>query len=189
VDESGLPGHVRCVCGRLLRRHIDLIYSADQETHDEHIREVLKRLQANGLYAKAEKCEFDTTATEFLGYDIAPTGVSMNPSKVKSVLEWAAPQNIRGLQSFLGFENYYCRFIQNYSKKVQGMTALTKKGVKYHWPESADAAFKKLKKAFTEAPYYRYHVTRRTRRTRLPYATPAGGTFRCCCFDVELVPL
>ena len=129
-----------------------LIYSADQETHDEHVREVLRRLQANGLYAKAEKCEFDTTATEFLGYDIAPTGVSMNPSKVKSVLEWAAPRNIRGLQSFLGFANYYRRFIQNYSKKIQGMTALTKKGVKYHWPESADAAFKELKKAFTEAP-------------------------------------
>ena len=87
-----------------------------------------------------------------MGYDIAPTGVSMNPSKVKSVLEWAAPRNIRGLQSFLGFANYYRRFIQNYSKKIQGMTALTKKGVKYHWPESADAAFKELKKAFTEAP-------------------------------------
>jgi hypothetical protein len=40
-----------------------------------------------------------------------------------------------------------------------------------------------------EIDCYRYHVTRRTRRTRLPYATPAGGTFRYCCFDVELVPL
>jgi hypothetical protein len=58
------------------------------------------------------------------------------------VLEWAAPRNIRGLQSFLGFANYYRRFIQNYSKKIQGMTALTKKGVRYHWPESADTAFK-----------------------------------------------
>ena len=112
----------------------------------------MKRLQANGLYAKAEKCEFDTVATEFLGYDIAPTGVSMNPSKVKSVLDWAPPKNIRGLQSFLGFANYYRRFIQNYSKKIQGMTALTKKGVKYSWTTAADAAFRELKESFTQAP-------------------------------------
>jgi hypothetical protein len=129
-----------------------LIYSSDQETHNGQVKEVMKRLQANGLYAKAEKCEFDTVATEFLGYDIAPTGVSMNPSKVKSVLDWAPPKNIRGLQSFLGFANYYRRFIQNYSKKIQGITALTRKGVKYSWTTAADAAFRELKESFTQAP-------------------------------------
>jgi hypothetical protein len=104
-----------------------LVFSPDQESHDEAVGEVLWRLLENGLYAKAEKCEFDTDHTEFLGYDVTPQGVQMNDSKIKSVLDWAAPTNVKGLMSFLGFANYYRRFIEGYSKKCRPMHDLTKK--------------------------------------------------------------
>jgi hypothetical protein len=87
-----------------------LIFSATQEQHDAHVKEVLRRLSNNRLYAKLEKCEFDTATTEFLGYVVSPQGVSMDNAKVAQILEWPSPTSIRGIQTFLGFANYYRRF-------------------------------------------------------------------------------
>lgn len=122
------------------------------QAHNEHVKEVLRRLLDHGLYAKAEKCEFDTNHTEFLGYDVSPRGVEMDPKKIEAVLKWAAPQTVKGLQSFLGFANFYRRFIRDYSKTTRPMTALLKKGAKFLWNGPVDKAFQKLNRSFTSAP-------------------------------------
>ena len=64
-----------------------LIYSKTQEEHDSHVLLVPKRLQENGLYAKLEKCSCECKQVEFLGYVISSKGISMDPAKVKVVLE------------------------------------------------------------------------------------------------------
>lgn len=76
---------------------------------------VLSRLLANRLYIKAEKCEFHVRQTSFLGYHIGHQGVKMDESKVKAVTEWPQPSTLKELQRFLGFANFYRRFIRNYS--------------------------------------------------------------------------
>ena len=86
---------------------------------------------------------------EFLGYVISSEGISMDPAKVKTVVEW---QTSRSVQCFLGFANFYRKFIQDYSKLVLPLTQLTRKGQSFVWSEEADMAFKSLKKAFTSAP-------------------------------------
>ena len=70
----------------------------------------------------------------------------MDPAKVKMVVEWQTPRSLRDVQCFLGFANFYRKFIQDYSKLVLPLTQLTKKGQSFVWSEEADMAFEGLKK-------------------------------------------
>ena len=129
-----------------------LIYSRTQEEHDMHVRQALQRLREYGLYAKLEKCNFDQRQVEFLGYTISSSGISMDPAKVKTVLDWKTPQSVRDVQCFLGFANFYRKFIKDYSKIVLPLTQLTQKNQPFIWSTSANLAFEGLKHAFTSAP-------------------------------------
>ena len=76
----------------------------------------------------------------------------MDPAKVKTVLEWETPRLLRDVQCFLGFANFYRKFIKDYSKIILPLTQLTKKGHAFLWSNEADMAFRHLKKAFTSSP-------------------------------------
>ncbi len=104
-----------------------LIYSDTQEEHVRHVQSVLKWLLQHQLYVKAEKCEFHQTNTSFLGYVISQDGVSMDDKKVQAVLDWPQPQTVKELQRFLGFANFYRRFIRNFSSIASPLTAMTKR--------------------------------------------------------------
>ena len=92
-----------------------LIYSEDPTKHTEHVREVLQRLRKHGLYAKGEKCTFDADGVEYLGFMLGPKGLAMDDAKVRTIREWPTPRKVKDIQSFLGFANFYCQFIHNYS--------------------------------------------------------------------------
>ena len=109
-------------------------------------------LREHGLYAKLEKCSFGCNQVEFLGYVISSEGISMDPTKVKMVVEWQTPRSVRDVQCFLGFANFYRNFIQDYSKIVLPLTKLTRKGQSFILSKETDMAFESLKKAFTSAP-------------------------------------
>ena len=126
-----------------------LIFSKTQEEHDEHVCQVLRRLQEYGLYAKLEKCSFDVNQVIFLGYIVSSEGISMDPAKVQTILEWRTPQSVHDVQCFLGFANFYRKFIRNYSKKILPLTQLTHKNQPFIWNSSAAEAFESLKRAFT----------------------------------------
>jgi hypothetical protein len=129
-----------------------LIFSKDQETHDEHVRLVLATLRKHGLYAKMEKCEFDKSSVAFLSYVIFPDGIFMDKSKVETIQCWATPSSVKDVQRFLGFANFYCRFIKGYSKITTPLTTLTCKDKPNSWNSTAQVAFDTLKMAFTSAP-------------------------------------
>jgi hypothetical protein len=84
-----------------------LIFSKNEEEHDEHLRLVLQKLRENQLYAKLSKCEFWLKEVSFLGHIISEGGISVDPSKVKDVLSWNTPQNVLDIRSFLGLAGYY----------------------------------------------------------------------------------
>lgn len=129
-----------------------LVYSTSEKEHETHVEKVLELLRFHKLYAKASKCEFHQSKVEFLGYMVGSDGISMDVKKVQTVLDWPVPTHVKAVQSFLGFANFYRRFIRNYSKIVTPLTALTKKDSEFRWTEDATEAFETLKKAFTEAP-------------------------------------
>jgi hypothetical protein len=111
----------------------------------------LEKLLTTGLYAKLEKCIFHQPQVEFLGYIISREGLSMDPQKIRTVIEWKKPATIRDVQCFLGFTNFYRIFIRNYSKIAAPLTRLTCKD-KFEWNAKANQAFETLKKPFTTAP-------------------------------------
>jgi hypothetical protein len=84
-----------------------MIFSKNEEEHDEHLRLVLQKLRENQLYAKLSKCEFWLKEVSFLDHIISEGGISVDPSKVKSVLSWNPPQNVSDIRSFLGLAGYY----------------------------------------------------------------------------------
>ncbi|KAK3556046.1 hypothetical protein QTP70_001857 [Hemibagrus guttatus] len=103
--------------GRGVIAYIDdiLVYSASMEDHVRQVWEVLTRLQRHHLFVKQEKCEFHRTTVTFLGYVISHQGVEMDVDKVRAMTEWSAPATIQELQWFLGFANFYRRFIRSFS--------------------------------------------------------------------------
>jgi len=122
-----------------------LIYSDDIMQHRRHVKEVLKRLQKAGLYAKAEKCEFHSDSVEYLGYVLSPSGLTMSDAKVKTIQEWLEPKKVKDIQSFLGFANFYGCFIFNYSDIVIPLTRLTRKDTPWNFDENCRKAFNTLK--------------------------------------------
>ena len=102
-----------------------LIYSENPKQHIEHVREVLRRLWENGLFLNPAKCEFHAETVEYLRFVLSPTGLSMDTAKVKVIQEWPTLQKVKDIQSFLGFANFYCRFIHGYSDIITLMTRLT----------------------------------------------------------------
>jgi len=135
-----------------------LIYSKDMESHQQHVCEVLRCLHKHNHFAKPEKCEFHITFTEYLGFCLSPNGLSMSADKVKAISNWPEPCKVKDIQSFLGFANFYRRFIFNYSDIVVPLTRLTHKNIPWNFGEDCRSAFNLLKKAFTSAPILTHWV-------------------------------
>lgn len=129
-----------------------LIYSKTLPEHRQHVRLVLQRLLENRLFVKAEKCEFHQSSVSFLGFVLEGGRVRPSEDKVKAVLDWPVPETRRQLQRFLGFANFYRRFIRNYSQIALPLTALTSVKVVFSWTPEADVAFNELKSLFANAP-------------------------------------
>ena len=163
---TNAPAVFQCLVNDVLRDMINvfvvvylddlLIFSKSRDEHVVHVRLVLQRLLENRLFVKAEKCEFHTTSLEFLGHIVQEGKVSTDPKKVRAVREWPVPRSRLDLQRFLGFANFYRRFIMNFSSIAAPLCALTSTRVAFSWTPEADRAFSFLKDAFSSAPVLAY---------------------------------
>lgn len=112
-----------------------LIFSPDEDTHVKH---VLQRLLTHQLFLKAEKCEFHVSSVSFLGFIVSQDNIQMDPAKVSAVTEWVTPTSRKHLQRFLGFANFYRRFIRNFSTISSPLH-------KFQCSLPAESAFQKLR--------------------------------------------
>jgi hypothetical protein len=108
-----------------------IVYSKNEEEHEQHLRIILKRLHDHQLYAMFSKCAFWLKEVPFLGHVISAEGIAVGPSKVQEVLDWKSPRSIMQIRSFLGLAGYYHRFIPNFSKITKPMTKLLEKDAKF----------------------------------------------------------
>ena len=99
-----------------------LIFSRSLEEHVQHVRLVLERLLRNRLFVKAEKCLFHSESVDYLGFIVERGKTRADPRKIKAVVEWPDPKSHKELQSFLGFANFYRRFMRNYSSVAEPLT-------------------------------------------------------------------
>jgi hypothetical protein len=120
--------------------------------HHQTVHEILGLLQENHLFLKAEKCKFECQKIEYLGLVISENQVSMDPVKVKGVTEWPVLNKVKEVQSFLGFINFYCQFIKDFSHITHPLHVLTWKASEWKWGEPQQTAFEALKHAVTTAP-------------------------------------
>jgi hypothetical protein len=125
-----------------------VIYSQDANDHQQHVHEVLVLLQNNRLFCKPEKCHFSVKEISYLGYLISAEGVNMDPSKVSCVIDWPTPKSIHDVQTFLGFTNFYRKFIRDYALITRPLTNLLCKESSFSWSSDCVNAFNCLKRSF-----------------------------------------
>src|SRR5277367_4143689 len=129
-----------------------LIYSENELEHEMHVRKVLQRLRQAGLQVDIKKSEFSVKRTKYLGFIISTNGIETDPEKTMAITQWEPPQSVRGVQSFLGFCNFYRRFIKNYGRIAKPLNQLTRKDQPFVFSHSCQHAFKELKRQLVSAP-------------------------------------
>jgi hypothetical protein len=102
-----------------------LIFTKDLTEHREIVSRVLQILQENKLSLKPQKCKFEKEEMKYLGMIIGHRKVRMDPAKVAAVADWPILKNKKEVQQFLGFANYYRRFIRGFSGIAKPLTSLT----------------------------------------------------------------
>jgi len=105
----------------VLREHLDkfiiayldniIIYLNSEEEYKKHIKWVLQRLYDKEIPITIKKCKFYITKTDFIEFIIELRYISIDPKKIKAIVNWQDLENIISLKLFLGFCNYYRRFI------------------------------------------------------------------------------
>ena len=175
-----------------------LIFSEDEKEHVKHVKEVLKRLKEHQLYVNLRKSTFHSDRTEYLGYIVTPDGISIDKTRISAITNWPIPKNVHEVREFVGFINYYRRFIPNFSHLAEPLTALTKKGpeqakrgrklkqeelVPIELSSDATNAFQSLKDSFLNTPILTHFDP--TRPTILE--TDASGRAICGILS-QLVP-
>jgi hypothetical protein len=128
-----------------------LVYSQTFDEHVKHLEEVFRLLRGEQWYVKLSKCAFATREVVYLVYVISEKGVSTCPDKIRAVVEWPVPKNVKELRNFLGLSGYYRKFVQHFGIISKPLTELLKKNSLFIWTEEQNTTFQTLKSALVQA--------------------------------------
>ena len=129
-----------------------LVFTKTLQEHREVVRRVMALLEKHNLFIKPEKCDFEQSSVEYLGVVISHNSVKMDPAKIAGVAEWPIPTTKKEVQSFLGFTNFYRRFIEGFSHHARPLFNLTKNDTIFRWSSEEQSAFDILKEKITSSP-------------------------------------
>ena len=130
-----LMNHVlRKFIGKFVVVYFDdiLIYSKNLEEYSEHLTLVLSTLREHRLYANFKKCSFCALKVIFLGFIVSAQGISLDQSKVKTIIDWPTPMSMSEIRSFHGLASFYRWFVRNFSTKAAPLNEIVKKSVGFH---------------------------------------------------------
>ncbi|GKV11337.1 hypothetical protein SLEP1_g22601 [Rubroshorea leprosula] len=128
-----------------------LIYSSSHAFHEKHLRTVLKTLRSERLCAKFKKCEFWLDSVAFLGHVVTKDGISIDPQKIKAVVDWKRLNSVAEVHSFLGLVGYYHRFVVDFSRIALPMTCPIRKDAKFEWAPECEKSCLTLKEKLVTA--------------------------------------
>ncbi|TIC91053.1 Transposon Tf2-6 polyprotein [Colletotrichum higginsianum] len=159
---TNAPASFQTMINHVLREYLDvfvvvylddiLIFSPTLEIHKEHVHKVLQKLQEAKLLVEPEKSVFHSQRVDYLGFTITPGEIRMDDKKIAAVKDWPRPQNVKDIQSFLGFVNFYRRFLKGYSDKINPLIKLTRKNTTFEWTDEQDKAFEDIKQQVLSEP-------------------------------------
>ena len=127
-------------------------FAKDKEDAVKLNRQILTILSKVGLYCKSSKCDFHKDEIELLGVTVNGKGFGLEEKKVMDVRNWPTPKNLKELKGFIGFCNFYRRFIKNFSIVARPLHDLDKKGVPWKWDKEQQTAFDKIKNMILSEP-------------------------------------
>ena len=127
-----------------------LVYSRDEQEHEQHLKIVLQTLREKKLYAKLSKCDF-WLKVSFLGHIVPAEGIRVDPVKIEAVVNWKSTRSVTEVRSFLGLAGYYRRFVKGFSVIASRLTKLLRKGVMFEWSDKCQNSFEQLKEMLVEA--------------------------------------
>jgi hypothetical protein len=125
---------------------------SEVQVHTGHLREVLSVMRKYKLYANIKKCIFGAPEIPVLGCFVGRNGVRADPEKIKAIVDWPVPQNVKELRQWLGIANYLHKYTKNYADIVRPLSALLRKDEAWIWTPERDDAFNNIKKSLTQAP-------------------------------------
>jgi len=108
-----------------------LIYSKTRKKHKDHVKLVLNWLHEAELQMNIWKCKFNVEETVFLEVIVSELNLRINFSKVTVIVSWITSTNLKEIQSFVKFVNFYRHFIKNFLKLVKSFTQLTRKNTSF----------------------------------------------------------
>ncbi len=138
-----------------------LIYSKTRKKHRDHVKLVLKRLRKAELQMNIRKCKFNVEETVFLEVIVSELDLRMNLSKMTVIVSWITSINLKEIQNFMKFVNFYRCFIKNFFKLVKSFTQLTRKDTSFVWNEVCIQAFRNLKKQISFTSVLRHFNLKR----------------------------
>lgn len=127
-----------------------LIFSKNLEDHMKHLKQVFERVQEADMTLNLKKCVFFKTEVPFLGFTITDKGVMPDKERVQGILDMCEPNNLKKLQSFLGFINFYRDHIPSCAIIAEPLYRLTKGSEKFHWTELQQKSFDLVKQKVAE---------------------------------------
>jgi len=133
-----------------------LIYSKTQQKHQQHVKMILDHLWEANLQVNIRKCKFNVEETVFLKIIVSEQSLCMNSIKVKVIVNWATLINLKEVQSFVKFVNFYRYFIKDFLKLVKSFTQLTRKDTSFVWNKVCVQAFDDLKKQVSSTSVLRH---------------------------------
>ena len=104
-----------------------LVYSRDEQEHEQHLKIVLQTLREKKLYTKLSKCDFWLKKVLFLGHIVSVEGIIVDPTKIEAVVNWKPPRSVTKVRSFLGLVGYYRRFVKGFPIIASLLTKLLRK--------------------------------------------------------------
>ena len=135
-----------------------IVYSKTFEEYVERQSQVLTRLSEAGLKVASKKCHFFQAEVNFLGHIVSKEGVATDPSKIKSIIDWPQPKNVKEVRMFSGLCAYYRRYVEGFAKIARPLHKLTEKDCPFQWTDECQAAFDELKRRLTSSPILSYPI-------------------------------
>ena len=129
-----------------------LVFSKSFEEHMEHIERFLKAVREEGFKLKMVKCKFAKKSIRYLGHVISNDEVRPMSDGLAAIRNYPQPKNASQVRQFLGKVNFYHRFIDDCSNRMEPLHHLLRTGVEFNWTVECETAFQELKKHLCEAP-------------------------------------
>ena len=139
-----------------------IVFSKTPEEHIERLEAVFKKISDAGLKLKPSKCEFFKKRIHYLGHIVSDKGIETDPKKIEAIVKWPGPRTVHEVRKFLGFTNYYRKFVYKYAQIARPMNKLIsgenakKKHRKVEWGDEQEQSFSELKDACTKTPVLAY---------------------------------